>query len=298
MDALDWQKFPAAPLAPAPAAHRFPVAPDPAVPRLLAELAGADDWEAWLAERHTQAFIVVRDGAVVYEGYVNGARRDDIVTSFSVAKSVVSALVGIAIADGHIKSVDDPVTAYLPELAERDPRFREVTLRHLLQMASGLEYEAARPLLLNGDDPLTTYYPDQRALSLTNTRIVEPPGRRFSYNKYHPQLLGMVLERATGMRVTRYLQTKLWDPLGMEYGGSWSTDSVASDFEKMETGLNARAIDFARFGVLFLQGGAWDGRPVIPRAWVERPPGRGRRRNRRRTTRRRSPRCPGGPTTG
>ncbi len=268
-DASDWQKFPSAPLAPAPAAHLFTVAPDPAVPRLLGELADTDAWDAFLTKHHTQAFIVVRGRTVVYEGYVNGTRRDSIVTSFSVAKSFTSALVGIAIADGHIRSVDDPVTDYLPELAERDSRFREITLRHLLRMASGLEYQAFRPFLLNGDDPLTTYYPDQRTISLKNTRIAEPPGRRFRYNKYHPQLLGMILERTTGMRVTRYLQAKLWDPLGMEYGGSWSTDSRASDFEKMETGVNARAIDFARFGVLFLQGGAWDGRQVLSHAWVD-----------------------------
>jgi CubicO group peptidase (beta-lactamase class C family) len=143
----------------------------------------------------------------------------------------------------------------------------------MLLMASGLEYREMRPFILNGDDPLTTYYPDQRAISLTNTHIVEPPGRHFSYNKYHPQLLGMVLERTTGMRPTRYLQAKLWDPLGMEHGGSWSTDSQASDFERMEAGLNGRAIDFARFGVLFRDGGVWGGRQVVPRAWVEQATG-------------------------
>jgi CubicO group peptidase (beta-lactamase class C family) len=136
-------------------------------------------------------------------------------------------------------------------------------------MASGLEYESDRPLLLNGDDPLTTYFPDQRKITLENTRIIDPPGLHFHYNKYHPQLLGMILERTTGMSVTHYLQTRLWQPLGMEFGGSWSTDSQASDFEKMETGLNARAIDFAKFGVLFLNGGLWQGKQVISKAWVE-----------------------------
>ena len=267
-DASDWQKFPSAPLDPAPVAHLFAVTLDPTAPQLLGELAGTGAWDSFLTTHHTQAFIVVHDGQVVYEGYFNGTRRDSVVTSFSVAKSVTSALVGIAINEGHIRSVDDPVTDYLPELADRDPRFRQITIRHLLRMASGLEYQAFRPFLLNGDDPLTTYYPDQRQISLENTRIAEPPGQRFRYNKYHPQLLGMILERTTGMRVTHYLQARLWDVLGMEYGGSWSTDSRQSDFEKMETGLNARAIDFARFGVLFLQGGVWDGGQVIASAWV------------------------------
>lgn len=89
------------------------------------------------------------------------------------------------------------------------------------------------------------------------------------YNKYHPQLLGMVLERTTGMSVTQYLQTRIWDPIGMEFGGSWSIDSLESNFEKMETGVNARAIDFAKFGVLFLNDGNWQGKQVISKEWVK-----------------------------
>jgi CubicO group peptidase (beta-lactamase class C family) len=169
--------------------------------------------------------------------------------------------------------VDDPITDYLPELAERDPRFREITIRHLLRMSSGLEYVEFRPLLFNSDDILTSYYPDQRAISLENTHIVDPPGEYFLYNKYHPQLLGMILERTTGMTVTEFLQTRIWDPLGMEFPGSWSIDSEAGDFEKMETGVNARAIDFAKFGALFLNGGSWDGREVIPQSWVDESTG-------------------------
>jgi CubicO group peptidase (beta-lactamase class C family) len=191
------------------------------------------------------------------------------VTSFSMAKSFTSALIGIAIHEGYINNVDDPITTYLPELAERDARFHDITIRDLLLMASGLEYKEFRAFLLNGDDPLTTYYPDQRKISLENTNIIDPPGAYFQYNKYHPQLLGMILERTTGMPVTSYLQTRIWDPLGMEFDGSWSTDSEASDFEKMETGVNARAIDFAKFGLLFLNGGLWQGEQVIPESWVE-----------------------------
>jgi CubicO group peptidase (beta-lactamase class C family) len=268
-DAFDWQKFPSHPLTAAPTAHHFEVALDPHVAELFGQLAHTDNWESFLAENETQAFLVIQDGTVLYENYFNDTRRDSIVTSFSVAKSFVSALIGLAIQDGYIQSVDDPITLYLPELAARDPGFKAITIRHLLLMASGLEYEAFRPLLLNGDDPLTTYFPDQRKLTLENTRIVDPPGQYFRYQKYHPQLLGMILERTTGMSVTRYLQIKIWDALGMEFGGSWSTDSQASDFEKMETGLNARAIDFAKFGVLFLNDGLWQGKPVITQTWVD-----------------------------
>jgi CubicO group peptidase (beta-lactamase class C family) len=268
-DAFDWQKFPARALTAAPIAHQFGVRPDPRVPTLFADLAGVSDWEAFLEETETQAFIVIQDGEILYEGYFNETQRDSIVTSFSVAKSWASALIGIAVDEGYIASVDDPITEYLPEFGERDSRFSAITLRHVLLKASGLEYEEFRPLFFNSDDPLTTYYPDQRQITLENTRIIDPPGVYFQYNKYHPQILGMVLERTTGMQVTEYLQSRIWDPVGMEYGGSWSLDSRQSGFEKMETGVNARAIDFAKFGQLFLEKGAWNGRQVISREWVE-----------------------------
>lgn len=268
-DAFDWQKFPAHSLDAASPAYQFETAPNPRVKELFEQLSGAEDWESFLEEQETQAFLVIQDGKILYESYFNHTQRDSIVTSFSSAKSFVSALIGIAIQEGYIASADDPITDYLPELAERDPRFNDITIRHLLLMASGLEYKEFRPLLLNGDDPLTTYYPDQRKIALENTHIIDPPGQYFLYNKYHPQLLGMILERTTGMPVTNYLQTKIWDLIGMEFDGSWSTDSQASDFEKMETGVNARAIDFAKFGVLFLNDGLWEGNQVIPKAWVE-----------------------------
>jgi CubicO group peptidase (beta-lactamase class C family) len=268
-DSSDWRKFPAHPLTAAPLPLHLDVAPDPRIAQLFRDISDADDWERFLAAQHTQAFIVIQDGTILYEQYFNQTQRDSVVTSFSVAKSFTSALIGFAIPDGAIHSVDDPITVYLPELAQRDPGFRAITIRHLLLMASGLEYQAFRPLLLNGDDPLTSYFPDQRRLALDNTHIIDPPDRYFRYNKYHPQLLGMILERSTGMSVTQYLQTRIWDPLGMEYAGSWSIDSRASDFEKMETGVNARAIDFAKFGVLFANGGVWQGKQVLAKAWVE-----------------------------
>lgn len=267
-DAFDWQKFPEHRLEAASTTYTFDKAPDERVADLFSRLAGVDDWNAFLAENQTQAFIVIQDGTVLFEDYYNHTDRDSIVTSFSVAKSFTSALIGIAISEGYINSVDDPITDYLPELAERDPRFDDVTVRHLLLMASGLEYKEFRFPGLNGDDPLTTYYPDQRWLALNNTRITDPPGTYFQYNKYHPQLLGMILERTTGVSVTEYLQAKIWDPLGMEFGGSWSTDSEQSDFEKMETGVNARAIDFAKFGQLFLDEGSWNGAQVVSKEWV------------------------------
>lgn len=227
-----------------------------------------DDLEVFLAEGETQAFIVIQDGAVIYENYFNGVQRETPVTSYSVAKSFTSALIGFAIDDGFIHDVNDPITDYLPELLERDPRFGDITIRHLLMMASGFEFKEMRAFLFNGDDPLSTYYPDQRKLVLENMHIIDPPGTYFLYNKYHPQLLGMIIERATGESVTEYMQRKLWEPLGTEYDGGWSLDSEQSGFEKMEAGLNGRAIDFAKFGQLFLNDGNWHGVQLISPEWV------------------------------
>jgi CubicO group peptidase (beta-lactamase class C family) len=121
---------------------------------------------------------------------------------------------------------------------------------------------------LEGDDAKTYYYPDLRQLALEETEVVDPPGEYFLYNNYHPLLLGLILERATGTLVADYLQEKIWTPLGMEYDGSWSLDSEASGFEKMESGINARAIDFAKLGRLYLNNGSWEGTQVLPAAWV------------------------------
>jgi CubicO group peptidase (beta-lactamase class C family) len=222
--------------------------------------------ETFLQETGTQAFVVLRGGKVIYERYFNGAGRETLVTSFSAAKSIVSLLIGIALAERKIDSVDDPITRYLPELAARDARFGAITIRHLLRMASGIRYEESH--FFNGDDAKTYYYPDLRTLALQQTRVEATPGARFHYNNYHPLLLGIILERATGIPVTSYLQEKLWTPLGMEYDGSWSLDSEASGLEKLESGVNARAIDFAKLGLLMLHAGRHNGTQILPADWV------------------------------
>jgi len=235
---------------------------------LFESIFDVDDFDSFLAEKETQAFIVIEDDAIVYENYFNGFDRDSLLTSYSVAKSFTSALIGIAIAENYINSVDDPITDYLPELAERDPRFEDITVRHLLLMAAGIDFQEMRLGIFNGDDPLSSYYLDQREAALEFTEIKDPPGEYFLYNKYYPQLLGLIIERASGMRVTDFMQRYLWEPVGMEYEGSWSLDSEESGFEKMEAGVNARAIDFAKFGRLYLENGNWNGEQVVPAEWV------------------------------
>jgi CubicO group peptidase (beta-lactamase class C family) len=226
--------------------------------------------EGYLQESGTTAFLVIHDNELVYERYFNGYDDTSIQTSFSMAKSFASALVGIAIEEGHIESVDEPITNYIPELLEKDGRFKSITIRHLLTMSSGIKYEEGGDLPWSdeADDTKTYYATDLRALAL-DCRIEGEPGEYFEYNNYNPLLVGLILERATGMPVARYMEEKLWKPLGMEADGSWSLDSKKSGFEKMESGVNARARDFARFGLLFAEEGDWEGRQVISQGWVE-----------------------------
>lgn len=227
------------------------------------------DLDAFLEETGTTAFIVIQDDAVVYEQYFNGFQRNSWFTSFSMAKSFLSALIGIAIDEGYIGSINDPIVHYIPELRGRG--LDTMTIRHLLTMSSGIRYresEALDWLFSMSDDTLAYSYPRLRSLALDFRQGKQPVGAYFYYNDYNPILEGLVLERATGMPVSVYLQEKIWKPLGMEYPATWSLDSEASGFEKMATGLNARAIDYARFGRLFLNNGNWNGVQIIPAQWV------------------------------
>jgi CubicO group peptidase (beta-lactamase class C family) len=223
--------------------------------------------ESALERNGTVAFIVVQRGHIVWERYFNGHRRDSVGTSFSVAKSVVSLLLGQAIADGKVASVDDPVTRYLPELRERDPRFERVRLRDLLQMRSGVAFDEdyQKPW---SDAAVFYLTPDLRA-AVHGLRIETDPDTRLKYSSGDTQLLGMVIERATGQPLARYLEQRLWQPMGAEYPASWSQDSATSGVTKAFCCLNARAIDFARLGQLMLDRGRVDGRQVLPQSWID-----------------------------
>jgi CubicO group peptidase (beta-lactamase class C family) len=213
----------------------------------------------------TTAFLVLRDDEILVERYGHGGAADRPSTSFSVAKSYLSTLVGIALERGDLGSLDDPVTDHVPELLDRDPRFAQVTLRSLLTMSSGLAYEEQG--LPWSDDSVTYYGPDLRAVAL-DAEVEQPPGERWLYNNYNPLLMGLVLERATGTSVGDYMARHLWQPMGAEADASWSLDSEASGFEKLESGVNAVPRDYARFGYLFAHEGRVDGRQVVPADWV------------------------------
>jgi CubicO group peptidase (beta-lactamase class C family) len=225
--------------------------------------------EELLKRTGTRAFLIIKDNQLIYETYLESS-REDVNTSFSSAKSFNSALIGAAIAEGKIGSVDDAVIKYVPEIAGRG--LDQLTIRDLLLMNSGIRYVEGDELPFYyapfADDPLTYYPPDLRKVALSVEASGTPIGEAFLYNNYHPLLEGIILERATGMHVAEYLQEKFWKPMGAEFPGSWSLDSEERGFEKMESGINARAIDFARFGLIFLHNGFWNGVQILPESWV------------------------------
>ena len=273
-DYKDLERFPARTIHNAPPVSHFDKLPADNPYASQIEAIGRDSsngsFDRYLEASGTTAFLVVHDDKLLYERYSNGYDQRSVNTSFSMAKSFASALVGLAIDEGYIKSIDEPITNYLPELLKKDKRFKSITIRHLLTMSSGIKYEegATLPWSEAADDTKTYYSTDLRELAL-NCQIEGTPGQYFEYNNYNPLLVGMILERATGTHVSRYLQEKLWKPMGMEADGSWSLDSKEDGFEKMESGVNARARDFARFGMLFAKEGNWRGKQLISRRWVE-----------------------------
>lgn len=224
---------------------------------------------AMLPSSQTTAFLIIKDGQLIYEVYPEADyTRDSINTSFSIAKSLTGLLIGIAIDQGYIGSVDDPITEYLPELYDHDPKTAEIHIQDLLNMRSGLSY--ADHDLPWGDKPRSYYHPNTRRLALSQ-HVARPTGT-FEYDNYNSILLGLILEKATGRPVYDYFQDVLWSKIRPEYDGSWNLDSdlPQTRMTKMESGINARAIDFAKLAYLMLQEGSFADEQIVPLSWYTR----------------------------
>ncbi|HEY8595618.1 MAG TPA: serine hydrolase [Devosiaceae bacterium] len=264
----DHLRFPTVPVNPAATPRRLerrqsPVVFDPVTVR------GQDGerkvpLDALVNDTGSTALLVLRDGEVLYERYANGGAVDRLNRCFSVTKSIGSALVGAAIRHGHIDDIDQTVGEFLPEL--RGERRGELTLRQLLEMQSGIRFREG--VLPWQDDARTYYDPDCRRLTL-GARIVDPVGEFFHYNNFCTFLIGMIVERATGETVDRFLERAIWQPIGAEHPASFLIDSGANRFVHLESGFNATAADLARFGLLYLEDGKVGGEQVLPPGWVD-----------------------------
>jgi len=220
--------------------------------------------DEFLEKNDTVAFLAIRRDTLLLERYYGGHADTSLSLSFSMAKSLLSILVGCAVDDGYIDSVNQPVTDYVPELGPSG--FDEVTLRHLLQMTSGMDYdEDENPLGLQA----RFYYGDNLEEMLLELKLRHTPGKYFEYKSGENQLLGLILSRALpSMTITEYTQARIWEPLGMEFDGLWSVDHEPGGIEKTFCCLAARARDYAKMGRLYLNGGNWNGEQIVSGDWV------------------------------
>jgi len=232
-----------------------------------AEYAPPAEVNDWIKARDVTALVVLKDGQIVYENYFKGTQPDDLRISWSVAKSYLSALVGILLDEGAIASLDDPVTTYAPKL--KGTAYDGATLRNVLNMASGVTFDEdyldpdsdinkmGRALALGGEL-------DDFTASLKDTFTT--PGSQWQYVSIDTHVIGMVVRGATGRSVTDLLSEKIITPMGLEYAPYYVTDGAGVAF--VLGGLNLTTRDYARMGQMFLQNGRYNGQQIVPADWV------------------------------
>lgn len=224
--------------------------------------------DSYMAAYNVSGVLAIKDGKIVLERYAMGRKPEDRWTSFSVAKSVTSTLVGAAIQDGKIKSLNDPVTRYIPEL--RGSGYDGVTVRQLLMMSSGVKW--------NED------YADPKSdVAVAGTTVEDPkvnpivsymrklprahePGSTFNYNTGETDLVGVLVSNAVGKPLAQYASEKIWKPYGMEQDGIWVTDQ--GGHERGGCCMSMTLRDWGRIGQFILDGGKAGGRQIVPADWV------------------------------
>lgn len=230
--------------------------------------------DAWEDLTYTSAMLVMRDGRIVHESYRNNTDERTHYISFSMAKTFTAMLVGIAQSQGAIRSIDDPAALYVPEL--KGSGYDGVTIRQLLQMRSGVDYEERYDF---GANPSVAARIFMNAIVANKERFADmaprmkrkyAPGSHFNYSTLDTSVLGWVLERATGVPLADFMARNLWQPLGAESHGFWIADGgpgVGRELNGM--GYNATLRDYARFGQMMLNKGQFNGHQIVPEAWMQ-----------------------------
>ncbi|HSI89719.1 MAG TPA: serine hydrolase, partial [Adhaeribacter sp.] len=212
----------------------------------------------------TVAFLVICNDSVRQEHYWRGYGPESVTNSFSVSKSLVGMLVGVALKEGKIKSLDQPVGDFLPAFKEGEKS--KITIRHLLTMSSGLNWDESysNPLSMTTE----AYYGTDLKSLIKRLEVEAEPGKAFFYKSGNTQLLSFILQAATGMDLSDYAAKKIWTPLGAEQPAEWSLDKKGGQ-EKAYCCLYSNARDFARLGQLYLNNGIWNGDTLVPPAYVQ-----------------------------
>lgn len=212
------------------------------------------------------AFLVIKNDSIRYEEYWEGYSDSSFSNSFSIAKSIVSTLTGIAIAEGKIKSIDQPVADFLPEFKVGEKS--KITIRHLLTMSSGLNYIESYSSYKPFNVTVDSYYGTNLRRIVNKLMVIEEPGTIYRYKSGDSQILGMVLFVATGKSLSEYASEKLWSKIGSVQDAKWSIDHAGGD-EKAFCCFFSNSRDFARLGKLYLQNGKWNNEQVVPKDWVK-----------------------------
>ncbi len=220
--------------------------------------------EQLLDKSGTVAFLIIKNDTVFYENYLNNREKEDVIPSFSMAKSFVSALVGIAIDDGLINSVNDPITNYLEFENEG---FDKITIKDVLDMRSGIRFNES---YINPFGHAAKYYYGTNLKKYVRKLEVEgEPDKEFNYISVNTQILSLIVEKVTGKTIDAYFEEKIWSKIGTQYDASWSIDSKKNGTAKAFCCVNATAIDYAKMGRLFLNKGNWNGEQLVSKQWVE-----------------------------
>lgn len=230
-------------------------------------------WKDSTVQTHAFLEHTLTDGLLIYQGdsirlayFGNGYEPTDVHISWSMSKSVISALIGIALEEGHIRSIDEMATDYLPELSGTG--YENVTIKNLLQMSSGVRFNEDYGDFDSDINRMGRYFAlgmpmAEFAASLVNEN---PPGTINHYVSLDTQVLGMILVKATDRSVTEYMKEKLWEPIEATSDAYWIVDNTGMEFAL--GGLNVTLEDYARLGILFLDSGRWKGKQIVPEAWV------------------------------
>lgn len=217
-----------------------------------------------LEKYKTVAFLVARDSLLLFEKYWDGYGPQSRSNSFSMAKSIVSLLLGCAIDDGYIESMDQPVGDFLPEFKEGDKS--KITIRHLLTMSSGLSWDEAYASLFS--TTTQAYYGKFLAKLVLNQSVITEPGKEYNYLSGDTQLLSMVVSNAVGIPLAQYMSEKIWSRIGAEEVAWWSLDRE-DGLEKAYCCFNSNARDFARLGRLINHHGEWNGEQIISQSYLD-----------------------------
>jgi CubicO group peptidase (beta-lactamase class C family) len=229
-----------------------------------AERARYDSFDAFLEAQQTRAFVAIHDDRVVYERYFHGVSAASQLPGFSMSKTFAAALVGRALSQGLLSSLDQPLVKDIPELSQK-AGYSAITEEQLLRMISGIDFAEES---LEG---VKLYYTTNLRDLIYSYDAKWPAGQHYLYGSVNIQLLWEVIHRRLGTEtVTHYFERELWDQLGAQDPASWSLDSEASGVEKFFGGFNASARDQARLGLLYLHGGILNGHEILPSAWVAR----------------------------